>query len=170
MFSKQMGYWVHRFLGLSVLVFWAALPVRAQVSVDRTAVVDASEMAEASQMRYFREVHEASFPGAYHALSRLSYNGDYILLVETDASRTPISDTLLVWIQHHSAEQPLAPQAQWADLIISCYPDLLTGAVRSRHVLPDAQGKIWLYFIEQRYLIISDQRHPALDFALKELR
>ena len=164
-----MGYYSLSLFGLSMLVLGIVLPARAQVAVNLTADAAPAEVAETSQVRYFQEVHEPSFPGAYHALSRLSYNGDYILLVETDAARTPISDTLLVWIQHHGPDQPLAQQAQWADLIISCYPDLLTGVARDRHVLPEALGKIWLYFIEERYLIIADQRHPALDFALKEM-
>lgn len=164
-----MGYTIHTVLGFSMLLLGIVFPAQAQVSVNQTMDAVSSEVAEPSQVRYFQEVHEPSFPGAYHALSRLGYNGDYILLVETDAARTPISDTLLVWIQHHGPDQPLARQAEWADLIISCYPDLLVSAIRERHVLPDALGKIWLYFIEERYLIIADQRHPTLDFALKEI-
>ena len=160
----------YRLLGLTTAVLLVSLPARAQVAVNQGEDAPLSEVAKISQIRYFQEVQEARFPGAYHTLARLTYNGDYILLVETDAARRPISDTLLVWIQHHGPDQPLAKQAQWADLIISCYPDLLTDAVRSQHVLPEAHGKIWLYFVDERHLIVSDQRHPALDFALKEKR
>jgi len=155
-----------RLLGLAGLALWSILPARAQLAVNQTEASTPSEIAEAPQTRYFQEAHDAKYPGAYQALSRLGYNGDYILLIETDAARTPISDTLLVWIQHHGPGQPLAKQARWADLIISCYPELLPDGIRRRHALPKAHGKVWLYFVEDRHLIISDQRQPALDFAL----
>jgi hypothetical protein len=155
-----------RLLGVAGLALFGILPARAQLAVNQTEAAAPSEIAETRQTRYFQEVQEANYPGAYQALSRLSYNGDFILLVETDAARTPISDTLLVWIQHHGPDQSPAKQAKWADLIISCYPELLPENVRSRHVLPEAHGKVWLYFVEDRHLIVSDQRQPALDFAL----
>ena len=159
-----------KLIGLALGGLVAVLPAHAQMAVHHGPDADASEISETAHIRFFQEVHAEPFPGAYHTLARLTYNGDYILLVETDAARRPISDTLLTWIQHHEADRPLAKQADWADLIISCYPDLLTGAARSRHVLPEAEGKIWLYFVDERHLIVSDQRHPALDFALKEKR
>lgn len=164
------------FLGLVGLVLFGALPVHAQLAsthIEDVAVSSeedvavSSEIAETPQTRYFLEVQDANYPGAYQALSRLSYNGDFILLVETDAARNPISDTLLVWIQHHGPDQPLAKQSKWAELIVSCYPELLPDGLRSHHALPEAQGKVWLYFVENRYLVISDKRQPALDFALK---
>jgi hypothetical protein len=155
-----------RLVGLASLALFGVLPARAQLAVNQTEASTPSEIAETLQTRYFQEVHDATYPGAYQALSRLSYNGDFILLVETDAARRPISDTLLVWIQHHGPDQPLAKQARWADLIISCYPEQLPDAVRSHHALPEAHGKVWLYFVEDRHLIVSDQRQPALDFAL----
>jgi hypothetical protein len=163
----QISNTLIRLIGLAGLALFNILPARAQFALNQTEHVP-SEILEEPQTRYYQEVHDPHYPGAYQALSRLSYNGDFILLVETDAARTPSSDTLLVWIQHHGPDQPLAKQAEWADLIISCYPELLTDALRGRHALPEAHGKVWLYFVEDRYLVISDQRHPALDFALKK--
>ncbi|HMB89264.1 MAG TPA: hypothetical protein VKP65_00365 [Rhodothermales bacterium] len=149
--------------GLSVL------PVHAQVVGSSEAASLPEEEAPLENTRFFQEVQDAGYPGAYHALSRLTYNGNFVLLVETDADHIPISDTLLVWVQHHGPDQPLAKQAKWADLIISCYPELLSDARRTRHVLPLAQGKVWLYFAGDRRLIVSDKRQPALDFALGDL-
>jgi hypothetical protein len=151
------------FCGLGILPAYAQL-----AGANDTARLPAEE-ATLYDTRFFQEVQDSNYPGAYHALSRLTYNGDFVLLVETDAERTPISDTLLVWIQHHGPEQPLAKQAQWADLIIACYPELLSDTRRARHVLPEAQGKVWLYFVEGRRLIVTDQRQLALDFALSDL-
>lgn len=155
--------WLVLFCGLG------ALPAYAQLAGSSEGTPLPVEEAPLESTRFFQEVQDASYPGAYHALSRLTYNGNFVLLVETDADHTPISDTLLVWVQHHGPDQPLARQAQWADLIISCYPELLSDARRTRHVLPQAEGKVWLYFAEGRRLIVSDQRHPALDFALGDL-
>jgi hypothetical protein len=154
---------------LPLLMLLVALVGYPHATAEADGVAVLAEEAPVANMRFFREVHDKKFPGTYHALSRLGYNGDFVLLVETDAARNPISDTLLVWVQHHAADKPLAKQAAWADLIVACYPELMLDEDRQRHVLPGARGKIWLYFIKDRYLIITDQRHAPLDFALKDL-
>ena len=127
------------------------------------------EEAPLENVRYFKEVYAEGFSTVHRTLARLSRNGDFVLLIETDAKRKPISDTLTVWVQHHDAKRAMNPQAERADLIIACYPELASEAVRARHVLPSARGKVWTYFIKGRYLIVADRRYPVLDFALKKL-
>ena len=127
------------------------------------------EEAPLENVRYFKEVYAKGFSTVHRTLARLGRNGDFVLLIETDAKREPISDTMMVWVQHHDASRAMDPQAQDADLIIACYPELASEAARARHVLPTARGKVWTYFIKGRYLIVSDRRYPVLDFALKSL-
>jgi hypothetical protein len=158
--------WIVPFL--LVLTGLASMSVRPG-EPERSVPPAQDEEAALQRVRFFKDVQGTGFPGPHHILSRLTYNGDYVLLVETDAERRPISDTLLVWVQHHGPARPLSKQADWADLIISCYPELLTETTRQRHVLADASGKIWLYFVDDDYLIVADRRQPALDFALKRL-
>lgn len=145
---------------------------RDDETVAASATAGDDEIPEHSALenvRFFKEVRAKGFSTVHHTLARLSRNGDFVLLVETDAERNPISDTLLVWVQHHGPEQPMAEQAAQADLIIACYPELASEAVQARHVLPEARGRVWTYFIKGRHLIVSDRRHPMLDFALKSL-
>ena len=127
------------------------------------------EEAPLENVRFFKEVYAKEFSTVHRTLARLGRNGDFVLLIETDARRNPISDTMLVWVQHHDAQRAMNPRAQEADLIIACYPELASQATRARHVLPTARGKVWTYFIKGRYLIVSDRRYPMLDFALKSL-
>ena len=127
------------------------------------------EEASLENVRYFKEVYAKGFSTVHRTLARLGRNGDFVLLIETDAKRKPISDTMMVWVQHHDASRAMSPRAQDADLIIACYPELASEATRARHVLPTARGKVWTYFIKGRYLIVSDRRYPVLDFALKNL-
>ena len=140
-------------IGLSLLLLAGLSP----------AAPDAAPAGGPADLRFFMEVQKPGFPGTYHTLARFGYNGDFVLMVETDAERRPISDTLLVWVQHHDAEHPLADQSRWADLIIACHPDLLPQAALERHVLPEGEGKVWIYFLEQRFLAVAGERHPALE-------
>lgn len=150
-------------------------------AASRSVVVDAASEGPISgedeivenmpleNVRFFKEVPAAGFSTVHHALARLGRNGDFVLLIETDARRKPISDTLLVWVQHHGPNRSMAERATEADLIIACYPELASETVRASHVLPEARGKVWTYFIRGRYLIVSDRRYPVLDFALRNL-
>ena len=136
------------------------------------AGADGEEIMEHMPMenvRFFKEVPAVGYSTVHHTLARLGRNGDFVLLVETDARRKPISDTLLVWVQHHGPKRAMAEQATEADLIIACYPELASSEVQALHVLPEARGKVWTYFIKGRHLIVSDRRYPVLDFALKNL-
>ena len=128
-----------------------------------------AEDALLENVRFFKEIPAEGFSTVHHTLARLGRNGDFVLLVETDARRKPISDTLVVWVQHHGPNRRMAEEATEADLIIACYPELASSAVQARHVLPEARGKVWTYFIRGRYLIVSDRRYPVLDFTLRNL-
>lgn len=152
------------FLLTSVLLGFSTLfaPRDAPVSpADSTEAAEPEATLPAIRLvprdvRLFREVQPAVYPGAYHALSRISRNGGFTLLVEEDEAGRVISDTLLAWVQHFGEGQHIAPQARHADLLVTCYPQQIQDrSLRNKHVLPHAEERVWLYFLEGRRLVIS---------------
>lgn len=75
-----------------------------------------------------------------------------------------VADTVHIWIQHFSPNGQLSPQAENADVIITCYPEFITPRLRARHVMAHASGLIYLFQLSQ-YLYVDDH----MDFSLLAL-
>lgn len=116
-------------------------------------------LAEANH-RYFLEVNR---PGTVYALLENSkYKGAMIPLVEIN-DNGQAGDTLNAWVQHYNGRTKFAPEATGADIIIACYRESQPTYAQAMHVLPESEGKIYVYMMEGGVLIVSDERISFYD-------
>ena len=112
------------------------------------------------QHRYFLEVDR---PGSVFAVlygAGASDGGAFVRLLEIDAQRRSLGDTLTAWVQHFARDAEMAPEARSADLVIACHREAQPRYARERHVLPESAGRIYVYMMRGGILVVSDERIP----------
>lgn len=72
-------------------------------------------------------------------------------------------DTLQAWVQHYNGRTKFSSQANRADIIIACYRESQPTYAQALHVLPESNGKIYVYMMDGGVLIVSDERISFYD-------
>ena len=105
--------------------------------------------------RYFLEVER---PGSvYSVLENRKYKGALIPIVELNENGQP-GDTLQAWVQHFNGRSGFSSDADQADIVIACYREALPEYAQHMHVLPESNGKIYVYMMQGNVLVVSDER------------
>jgi hypothetical protein len=114
------------------------------------------------EQRIFKEVNPIN---SWDALHCDSCAGRYTKMVEVGRSKTPKSDTLLVWVQHYGEKVAVIhPNAQHADMIASCYPDRIwQRRYIDKHVFPNHNGPVLVSWMEGGYTIFSAIPKPGTE-------
>ncbi|HEY9787504.1 MAG TPA: family 14 glycosylhydrolase [Candidatus Obscuribacterales bacterium] len=74
-----------------------------------------------------------------------------------------LGETKQLYVQRNTdGQESIRPSALQADLIATCYPETLTGKLRSNHVFPNGRGPVWLEVGDQGHLRVSIGETPYL--------
>lgn len=77
-------------------------------------------------------------------------------LREGDNTFIPTGDTSMAWVQHrYTDETQVAPQAEFVDHLLMCYPETLPDGLQSKHIFPNAEGIIYLYSLPGKPVYIA---------------